>query len=101
MLDNPDHSNGPEKPTWEDIEATLQFHINRYCKLCNNAVRHTTSFTGDSIVVTEIIALAGNKILHDVITNIIAELNDIDPLDISFHQFIKKLRLKLKNYEPR
>ena len=99
MLDIIDGGSGSDKPTWEDIEFTIQFHIKSICNQCSHTIKHTTCFVGDGSNVTEILALTGNKKLQIVITNIIAELIAADPVDISFKQFIKRLKLRIKNYE--
>ncbi len=99
MLDSSENGNGSDKPTWEDIEATIKFHIKSICNQCNNAIQHTTCFVGNGSNVTEVLASAGNKRLQIVITNIIAELIAIDPFDICFKQFIKRLKLRSKNYD--
>ncbi len=99
MLDFPQRGSGSDKPTWDDIETLIKSHIDHYLKVCSYAVKHTTCFVGGGSKIMEIIALAGNSILQRVITDIIAELIATDPHDICFKQFIKRLKLRLKNYE--
>ena len=99
MLDITQSGRGSDKPTWEDIEATIQFHIKSICNQCGNAIQHTTCFIGNGSSIPEILALTGNKRLRTVITNIIAELIATDPADICFTQFIKRLKVRIKNYE--
>lgn len=99
MLDDSSNGSGPDRPTWEDIERMIKSHIDHCCEQCSHAVKHENCFVGDGSRVSEIIALASNKYLQNVITNIIAELIATDPSDFAFKQFIKRLKLRLKNYE--
>jgi hypothetical protein len=98
MLDEFQQSSGSNRPTWEDIKATIQYHIESFCRNCNNAVRHEKHFISTDKDVKEILALAGNKIIQTLINHIIAELIATDPFDICFKQFIKKLKLLANNY---
>jgi hypothetical protein len=99
MLDYSPEDQGPDRPTWEDIERIIQSQIDHCCNHCSHAIKHQSCFEGDGSQVSEIIALASNQYLRNVITNIIAELIAIDPTDFAFRQFIKRLKLRLKNYE--
>ena len=100
MLDDISRNNNPERPTWEDLEHTIQHYIENYIQNCSNAVRHNGKyFVSTTQDIQGICAMGGNQILRNVIDSIIAYLIDTDPSDIAFKQFIKRLQLRRKNYE--
>jgi len=96
--ENPDNY-GPEKPTWKDIEEEINIYIAHYCSGCNNAVIHYTCYVSTQFDIHGMFARVGNEIIRDLITSIILELTTLDPSDICFQQFIKRLELRRKNYE--
>lgn len=100
MLDEISRNQPPERPTWEDIEATIQHYIKNYSENCISAVKYNGKcFVSTPHDIQGICAMAGNQILRNVIDSIIAELIAIDPTDIAFKQFIKRLQLRRKDYE--
>ncbi|MBY0537969.1 hypothetical protein K2P47_01070 [Patescibacteria group bacterium] len=100
MLDDISRNHPPERPTWEDIEATLQYYIKNYSDNCISAVKHNGKcFVSTTHDIQGICAMAGNQILRNVIDAIIVQLDATDPTDIAFKQFIKRLQLRRKDYE--
>ncbi len=101
MLDDTSADGGSGyRPTWGDIEATLQLHIKSYTEFCNGlAIHGKHCFESTPKDIIHIGALAGNKSMMNQIDGIISELQALDPDDISFQQFIKRLHLRKHNYE--
>ena len=93
MLDDTSLHAGSDRPTWDDIEATLQLQIKRYSEFCNGlAIHGKRCFESTPKDIMSIGACAGNQAMINQIQGIIAELQALDPDDLSFHQFIKRLR---------
>lgn len=100
MLDGISRDKNPERPTWQVIEGALEHFIKEYSQNCEKVVRYDGKcFVSTTHDIQGICAMAGNQILRNMIDAIIAELTAIDPDDIAFKQFIKRLQLKRKNYE--
>lgn len=100
MLDDTSHHDGSDRPTWDDIEATLQYQIKSYTEFCNGLAAHSERcFESAPKDIQNIGASAGNLAMINQIKGIIAELEALDPNDPCFQQFIKHLRLRAQNYE--
>lgn len=87
------NDNSSDRPSWDDIEATLQVNIDRYTEDCSSAATHNGSiFISNNTDIKGIFAQAGNEIMQQVIKSIIQELNTIDDQDICFGRFIVRLK---------
>jgi hypothetical protein len=100
MLDDTVSDEGSSRPTWDDIETILLQQIKSYTESCNGpAIHGERYFESTPQDIQHIGALAGNLCMMNQIAGIITELQTRDPDDPSFHQFIKRLRLRSRNYE--
>ena len=103
MLDDTsarDEDDGVDRPTWEIIEATMRLQIERVLEYSNGMVIHGKHcFESSATDMMNIGMLAGNQSMMLTIDRIIKDLQDLDATDIFFNRFIKRLRLRRRNYE--